>query len=135
MSLLRASLARLAPPAQGFRALSTSAILRDASTPVKVDPSQTRDIVKEQHERQSDAVVADVINDAPRAYRGACAPERLAANTDILLPVLCYQRSCASDRCASSSRPRQPTRQDGQEQASGESTLTFFKAALGGRTR
>ena len=75
MSLLRASLARLPPPAQGFRALSTSAILREASTPVKVDPSQTRDIVKEQHERQSDAVVADVVNDAPRAYRGACGPE------------------------------------------------------------
>lgn len=69
MSLFRASLPRLLPrPQSSIRTLSTTATLRDASSPAKVVSEESRDIIKEQHERQSNAVVADVVNDAPCAF-------------------------------------------------------------------
>lgn len=37
-------------------------------TPAAVSSSEQRDIVKEQQERQHTAVLADVVNDAPREY-------------------------------------------------------------------
>lgn len=66
MSLLRTSLGRLALPTRSARAISTSSILRDAAAPAKLDQTESRNLVKEQLERQTEPVMADVVNDAPR---------------------------------------------------------------------
>lgn len=65
MSLLRASLGRRALPSSSIRAFTTSAMLREAAAPVKLDYTEPRNLVKEQLDRQTNPVVADVVNDAP----------------------------------------------------------------------
>lgn len=65
MSLLRASLGRLVLPSSSIRTLSTSAILREAQAPAKLDNLESRNLVKEQLDRQTNPVIADVVSDAP----------------------------------------------------------------------
>ncbi|UZJ53219.1 hypothetical protein CBS101457_002539 [Exobasidium rhododendri] len=55
--------------AQYARTVSTSAILREAKVPTKIDSTASRDLIKEQQERQTIATLADVINDAPSELR------------------------------------------------------------------
>lgn len=64
-------LARLVPQSSRcvLRApLSTSALVRDVATPAKLGASESRDVAKEQADRNRLAVEAEVVNDAPRKF-------------------------------------------------------------------
>lgn len=66
MSLLRVCLGRLAVSSAPYvRNLSSSAALRDSDTPAKLDNTESRNLLQEQQERQTNPVIADVVNDAP----------------------------------------------------------------------
>lgn len=67
-------LARLVPQSSRcvLRApLSTSALVRDVATPAKLGASESRDVAKEQADRNRLAVEAEVVNDAPRMFSTA----------------------------------------------------------------
>jgi hypothetical protein len=71
MSFLRGvSLARSAAPRSFYctRNMSVSAIIRDVNTPTKTDSAGSRDLVQEQKDRQSNATLADIVNDAPSTF-------------------------------------------------------------------
>lgn len=70
MSLLRVFLGRLAVPSTPYvRSLSSSAVLRESDAPAKLDNTESRNLLQEQQDRQTNPVIADVVNDAPCKLR------------------------------------------------------------------